>query len=64
MSQSAEILKHQFYKSLGLPWMDILPSSRLDEILEEEEISYRSRVYSPSLPCGQCSTKRYQPIKA
>ncbi len=47
MSQSAEILKHQFSKSLGLPWMDILPSSRLDEILEEEEISYRSRVYSP-----------------
>ncbi|NJN38000.1 MAG: IS4 family transposase, partial [Acaryochloridaceae cyanobacterium CSU_3_4] len=47
MSQPAEILKHQFSKSLGLPWMDILPSSRLDEILEEEVISYRSRVYSP-----------------
>ena len=47
MSQSAEILKHQFSKSLGLPWEDILPASRLDEILEEESISYRSRVYSP-----------------
>ncbi len=47
MSQPAEILKHQFSKSLGLPWMDILPSSRLDEIFEEEAISYRSRVYPP-----------------
>jgi len=47
MSQPAEILKHQFSKSLGLPWMDILPSSRLDEIFEEEVISYRSRVYPP-----------------
>lgn len=47
MSQSAEILKHQFSKSLGLPWMDILPASRLNEILEEESITYRSRLYTP-----------------
>ncbi|BDM78126.1 hypothetical protein AM10699_09960 [Acaryochloris marina MBIC10699] len=47
MSQSAEILKHQFSKSLGLPWMDILPASRLTDILEEESISYRNRVYTP-----------------
>jgi len=47
MSQSAEILKAQFFKSLGLPWQDILPSSRLKEILEEEGIEYRSRLYTP-----------------
>lgn len=47
MSKPAEILKHQFSKSLGLPWQDILPASRLEEILEEEAISYRNRVYSP-----------------
>ena len=47
MSQSAEILKEQFFKSLGLPWQDILPASRLDQILEEEGIEYRSRVYMP-----------------
>ena len=47
MSQSAEILKEQFFKSLGLPWQDILPASRLNEILEEEGIEYRSRLYTP-----------------
>lgn len=47
MPKPAEILKQQFQLSLGLPWSDILPESRLDEILEEEEISYRTRVYTP-----------------
>ncbi len=47
MPKPAEILKQQFFKSLGLPWNDILPESRLEEILEEEEISYRTRVYTP-----------------
>ena len=47
MSQSAEILKEQFFKSLGLPWQDILPASRLGQILVEEGIKYRSRVYTP-----------------
>ena len=47
MSQSAEILKEQFFKSLGFPWQDILPESRLSEILEEEGIAYRNRLYTP-----------------
>lgn len=47
MSQSAEILKEQFFKSLGFPWQDILPASRLTEILEAEGIGYRSRLYTP-----------------
>lgn len=47
MSQSAEILKDQFFKSLGLPWQEILPASRLNQILEEEGIKYRNRVYTP-----------------
>ena len=47
MPKPAEILKQQFFKSLGLPWNDILPESRLEELLEEEEISYRTRVYTP-----------------
>lgn len=47
MSESAEILKQQFSQSLGLPWTDILPASRLDELLQEEAFSYRNRVYSP-----------------
>ncbi|QUY46096.1 IS4 family transposase (plasmid) [Acaryochloris marina S15] len=47
MSESAEILKHQFSQSLGLPWTDILPASMLTDILAEESISYRNRVYTP-----------------
>jgi hypothetical protein len=47
MPNSAEILKQQFSQSLGLPWQDILPASRLDEILAEEGIRYRSRIYTP-----------------
>ena len=47
MSQAAEILKQQFSQSIGLPWQNILPDSRLAELLEEETISYRSRVYTP-----------------
>lgn len=47
MPKPAEILKQQFLKSLGLPWSDIVPESRLEELLEEEEISYRTRVYTP-----------------
>ena len=47
MSQSAEILKQQFFQSLGLPCQDILPESRLNQLLAAEGISYRSRVYTP-----------------
>jgi len=47
MSQISEILKQQFSRSIGLPWQDMLPASRLDELLAEEGISYRNRVYTP-----------------
>lgn len=47
MSQTAAILKKQFSQSIGLPWQEILPNSKLDELLEEEGITYRSRVYTP-----------------
>ena len=53
MSQPAEILKEQFFRSLGLPRQDILPASRLDDILKEEGIEYRSRHYTPVVTCGR-----------
>lgn len=43
----AETLKQQFTDSLGLPWQEILPASRLDVILEEEGVHYRNCVYTP-----------------
>lgn len=47
MPQIAETLKEQFSQSIGLPWRDILPDSKLTALLEEEDIAYRSRVYTP-----------------
>ena len=47
MPKPAEILKQQFSRSLGLPWRNILPESRLEALLEEEGITYRNRVYTP-----------------
>ena len=47
MPNRAEILKQQFMQSLGLPWQKLLSESRLNEILEEENVSYRNSVYTP-----------------
>ena len=47
MPNQSDILKQQLFKSLALPWQDILPESRIETILEEEEIRYRKRLYSP-----------------
>ena len=47
MPNRAEILKQQFMQSLGLPWQTLLTESRLEEILKEENVSYRKSVYTP-----------------
>ena len=47
MPNRAEILKQQFMQSLGLPWQKLLPESRINEILSEEDVSYRNSVYTP-----------------
>jgi hypothetical protein len=47
MPNRAKILKQQFQQSFGLPWQNILPESRLEEILREENITYRNTVYTP-----------------
>jgi hypothetical protein len=38
MLNRAEILKQQFNESIGLPWQTILPSSRIESILKEENV--------------------------
>jgi hypothetical protein len=47
MLNRAEILKQQFNQSVGLPWQDILPESRIEEILTQEKVVYRNCVYTP-----------------
>ena len=46
MPNQSDILKQQLLKSLALPGQDILRESRIETILEEEEIRYRKRLYS------------------
>ena len=47
MTNRAAILKQQFNQSVGLPWQDILPESRIEEILAQEKVLYRNCVYTP-----------------
>jgi Transposase DDE domain len=47
MLNRAEILKQQFNQSIALPWQKLLPESRIEEILVEENIQYRNCVYTP-----------------
>jgi hypothetical protein len=47
MPNRAAILKQQFEQSLGLPWESLLPPSRLEAILSEEQITYRNCLYTP-----------------
>ncbi len=51
-------------QSLALPWKDILPGSRLDEILEEEKITYRSRVYTPVITLWAMLSQVLDPDKS
>jgi phage terminase large subunit GpA-like protein len=50
MLNRAEILKQQFNQSLGLPWQEALPESRIEEILAQEKVQYRNQY---------CSVKPY-----
>lgn len=64
MPNRAEILKQQFTQSLGLPWQELLPVSRLEEILQEEEVSYRSSVYTPIVTLWAMVTQVLDPDKS
>jgi len=47
MSHQSAILKQQLFQSLGLPWQDRLPDSRLETLLAETGTHYRQRLYTP-----------------
>lgn len=47
MTNRAATIKQQFNQSVGLPWQDILPESRIEEILTQEKVQYRNCVYTP-----------------
>jgi hypothetical protein len=64
MLNRAEILKQQFNQSVGLPWQDILPASRIEEILVEENVQYRNSVYTPIVTLWALLTQVLDPDKS
>lgn len=54
----------QFMQSLGLPWQELLPESRLDEILKEENVSYRNSVYTPIVTLWAMVAQVFDPDKS
>ncbi len=51
-------------QSLGLPWQELLPESRLDEILKEENVSYRNSVYTPIVTLWAMVSQVFDPDKS
>ena len=47
MPNRAEILKERLLASIGLPWQELLPASAIENVLVEEQVSYRQCVYTP-----------------
>ena len=42
-----QILVEKFTSSIGLPFQKLLPKSIIEEVLVEEKIKYRNRLFSP-----------------
>jgi hypothetical protein len=54
----------QFMQSLGLPWQELLPESRLEAILKEENVSYRNSVYTPIVTLWAMVSQVFDPDKS
>ena len=46
-TKHAKILRERLSNSIALPFHDILPEDMIQQILEEEKIKYRKRLYDP-----------------
>ena len=47
MANRASILKQQFLQSIALPWAELLPDSKVQEVLANEKVTYYNSVYTP-----------------
>lgn len=47
MTLRVQILKDKFNKSLGLPFKELLPSSIIEQAIEELKIKYKKRLFDP-----------------
>ncbi len=46
-AKHAKILRERLSNSIALPLRDILPEDMIQQTLEEENIKYRKRLYTP-----------------
>ncbi|MDJ0691621.1 MAG: hypothetical protein QNJ41_24345 [Xenococcaceae cyanobacterium MO_188.B32] len=42
-----QVLVDKYSSSLGLPFQQLLPESFIADVLDEEKIKYRHRIFSP-----------------
>ena len=47
MPNQAEILKQKFQNSLALPWEQVLTEEVIQQVLEQQQVRYRQRFYTP-----------------
>ena len=47
MPNRVNILKQRFTQSVGLPFAKVLPASDIEQVLNEEGVRYRNRLWSP-----------------
>lgn len=64
MTNRAATIKQQFNQSVGLPWRDILPESRIEEILTQEKVQYRNCVYTPIVTLWALISQVLDPAKS
>ena len=51
-------------QSLGWPGQELLPASRLEEIFQEEKVSYRNSVYTPIVTLWAMVSQVFDPDKS
>ena len=47
MPNRAAILKQKFQDSLALPFEQVLTEAMIQQVLEQEQVSYRQTIYTP-----------------
>ncbi len=47
MPNRAQLLKEQLLSCIGCPWQELLPASAIEQVLAEEQVSYRQCLYTP-----------------
>lgn len=64
MANRASILKQQFLQSIALPWEQLLPDSKVQELLANENITYYNSVYTPIVILSAMISQVLEPDKS